>query len=69
MNSDVEDTNQTEAFLHDFYPGMKEMPNEFVQLMASPHPEKTINIKANIEVINDSEDEDAGNAYSAILSK
>ena len=62
MNSDVKDTNQTEAFLHDFYPGMKEMPNEFVQLMASPHPEMTINIKANIEV------EHAGNAKTNQLT-
>ena len=46
---------------------MKEMPNKLVQLMASPKPEKTINIKANIEVINDAEDEHAGNAYSDIL--
>ena len=69
VNSDVEDTNQTRAFLHDFYPGMKEMPNKLVQLMASPHPEKTINIKANIEVVTDSEDEHAGNAYSAIQQR
>ena len=61
MNSDVEVTNQTAGFLHDFYPGMKEMPNEFVQLMASPHPEKTINIKANIE-----EETDAEREYSAM---
>ena len=68
VNSDVKNsTNQTTAFLHDFYPGMKEMPNKLVQLMASPNPEKTINIKANIEEINDAEDEHAGNAYSAIL--
>ena len=62
VNSDVKDTNQTTAFLHDFYPGMKEMPNEFVQLMASPHPEKTINIKANIEEETDAEGEYADNA-------
>ena len=62
MNSDVKDTNQTEAFLHDFYPGMKEMPNKLVQLMASPHPEKTINIKANIEEETDAEGEYADHA-------
>ena len=62
VNSDVKDTNQTAGFLHDFYPGMKGMSNEFVQLMASPHPEMTINIKANIEDETDAEREYSGNA-------
>ena len=47
---DIKDTNQTEAFIHDFYPGMKDMPNRFVELMASPDPEKTLNIKANLKL-------------------
>ena len=54
---DIMDTNQTQAFLNDFYPGMKDMPNKFVQLMASPHPEKTLNIQANLEVKTEVVDE------------
>ena len=50
---DIKDTNQTEAFIHDFYPGMKDMPNRFVELMASPDPEKTLNIKANLKLEGD----------------
>ena len=63
---DINDTNQKETFLYDFYPGMKDMPNKFVQLMASPHPEKTINIQANLLVkTNVSKELDAlpGNQY------
>ena len=63
---DINDTNQKEAFLYDFYPGMKDMPNEFVQLMVSPDPEKTINIQANLLVkTNVSNELDAlpGNQY------
>ena len=63
---DINDTNQKETFLYDFYPGMKDMPNKFVQLMASPHPEKTINILANLLVkTNVSKELDAlpGNQY------
>ena len=54
---DIKDTNQTEAFIHDFYPGMKDMPNRFVELMASPDPEKTLNIKANFKFDSAVEDE------------
>ena len=39
---------QMEEFLHDTYPGMKRMPNELIELMTSPDPEKTMNIKANL---------------------
>ena len=54
---DINDTNQKETFLYDFYPGMKDMPNKFVQLMASPQPEKTLNIQANLEVKTEVVDE------------
>ena len=37
------------------------MPNKFVQLMASPHPEKTINIQANLMVKTEAADEPTGN--------
>ena len=39
---------QMEEFLRDTYPGMKRMPNELIELMTSPDPEKTMNIKANL---------------------
>ena len=45
VTPDIKDANQTEAFLHDFYPGMKDMPNLFAEFLASQHPEKTLNIK------------------------
>ena len=57
MIPDINDTNQKETFLYDFYPGMKDMPNKFVQLMASPHPEKTLNIQANLKVQTEVVDE------------
>ena len=58
---DIKDTNQTEAFIHDFYPGMKDMPNRFVELMASPDPEKTLNIKANLKLDSAEGDEAKAN--------
>ena len=49
----INDTSHKETFLHDFYPGMKEMPVQLVELMASTHPEKTLNIRANLEANNE----------------
>ena len=53
----INDTSHKETFLHDFYPGMKEMPIQLVELMASTHPEKTLNIRANLEANNEPTDD------------
>ena len=47
-DSTVDVQKQMEEFLSDTYPGMKRMPNELIELMTSPDPEKTMNIKANL---------------------
>ena len=54
MIPDINDTNQKETFLRDFYKGMKDMPNELVELLASPHPTKTQNVRANLDPTADS---------------
>ena len=57
MTPGINDTSHKETFLHEFYPGMKEMPIQFVELMASTHPEKTLNIRANLEANNEPTDD------------
>ena len=49
VNKKSEDQQKLwKQFLQDVYPGMKRPPNEMVELMTSPNPDKTMNIIANI---------------------
>ena len=47
-DSTVDVQTQMEEFLHETYPGMKRLPNELIELMTSSNPDKTMNIKANL---------------------
>ena len=44
---------QMEEFLRDVYPGLKTMPNELIDLMTSPDPQKAMSIKANLNTEED----------------
>ena len=39
---------QMEEFLRDVYPGMKQMPNDMIELMTSPNPDQTLSAQANL---------------------
>ena len=42
-----------EEFLRDVYPGSKSMPNELIDLMTSPDPQKAMSIQANLNTEED----------------
>ena len=42
-----------EEFLRDVYPGSKSLPNELIDLMTSPDPQRAMNIKANLNTEED----------------
>ena len=42
-----------EEFIRDVYPGSKSLPNELIDLMTSPDPQKAMSIKANLNTEDD----------------
>ena len=53
---------QMEEFIRDVYPGSKSLPNELIDLMTSPDPQKAMNIQANLNTEEDKCSEESESA-------